>query len=134
MRDADPFARRMLERTETLPPGDFLRLHGAIRDPQSAAEFFNPSRPLESVLVGGVAVKPGDRVRLHPKGRADAFDLFLNGKTAVVEAVEQDAECCVHVAVVVADDPGKDFGLLRQPGHRFFYRADEIEPLPEVAP
>jgi hypothetical protein len=38
------------------------------------------------------------------------------------------------VAVVVADDPGKDFGLLRQPGHRFFYRADEIEPLPEVAP
>jgi hypothetical protein len=29
----------------------------------------------------------------------------------------------------VDDDPGKDFGALRMPGHRFFFQADEIEPL-----
>jgi hypothetical protein len=28
-------------------------------------------------------------------------------------------------------DPGKDLGLLRQPGHRFFYGVDEVEPLRE---
>jgi hydrogenase maturation protease len=28
------------------------------------------------------------------------------------------------------DDPGKDMGLLRQPGHRFFFDAREVEPLP----
>ena len=28
------------------------------------------------------------------------------------------------------DDPGRDMGLLRQPGHRFFFDVDEVEPLP----
>jgi hypothetical protein len=68
-------------------------------------------------------------VRIHPKRRADAMDLFLNGKTAVVEAVEQDAEGAVHLALVLEDDPGKDLGMLRQPGHRFFYTSDEVEPV-----
>jgi hypothetical protein len=27
------------------------------------------------------------------------------------------------------DDPGKDLGMLRQPGHRFFFHLEEIEPL-----
>jgi len=35
--------------------------------------------------------------------------------------------------VVLDEDPGKDLGLMRQPGHRFFYGTDEIEPLPEGA-
>jgi hypothetical protein len=35
----------------------------------------------------------------------------------------------VHVAVTVDDDPGKDFGMQRMPGHRFFFGPDEIEPL-----
>ena len=26
------------------------------------------------------------------------------------------------------DDPGRDLGLLRQPGHRFFFDVEEIEP------
>ena len=76
-----------------------------------------------------MAIKPGDKVRLRPKGRADAFDLLLAGKTAIVEAVEQDVENKVHLAVVLEDDPGKDLGLMRQPGHRFFYGLDEIEPI-----
>jgi hydrogenase maturation protease len=31
--------------------------------------------------------------------------------------------------VVIHDDPGKDLGLMRQPGHRFFFGVEEIEPL-----
>jgi hypothetical protein len=34
------------------------------------------------------------------------------------------------VAVVIDDDPGKDLGLMRQTGHRFFFSADELEALP----
>jgi hydrogenase maturation protease len=37
--------------------------------------------------------------------------------------------------VVLDNDPGKDMGLLRQPGHRFFFGADEVEPLaPDEVP
>jgi hypothetical protein len=34
----------------------------------------------------------------------------------------------VHVAVIVEDDPGHDLGMLRQPGHRFFFSPEELEP------
>jgi hypothetical protein len=33
----------------------------------------------------------------------------------------------VHVALLVDDDPGKDLGELRQPGHRFFFGLDDLE-------
>jgi len=33
------------------------------------------------------------------------------------------------VAVTVDDDPGRDLGERRQPGHRFFFAPDEVEPL-----
>jgi hypothetical protein len=46
-----------------------------------------------------------------------------------VEAVEQDYEGRVYLAVTVDDDPGRDLGSLRQPGHRFFFTPDEVEPL-----
>ena len=84
---------------------------------------------LESVDVEGVPVRPGDRVRLHPKAGGDIFDLALAGQTATIEAIEQDYEGRVHVAVVIDGDPGRDFGLLRQPGHRFFFAVDEVEPV-----
>jgi len=35
------------------------------------------------------------------------------------------------VCLVVDDDPGRDIGLMRQPGHRFFFDAEEVEPLGE---
>jgi hydrogenase maturation protease len=31
--------------------------------------------------------------------------------------------------VVLDDDPGRDMGMLRQPGHRFFFDPEEVEPL-----
>ena len=30
---------------------------------------------------------------------------------------------------LIGDLAGKDLGLTRQPGHRFFYALDEVEPL-----
>ena len=84
---------------------------------------------VDHVTVSGVEVKAGDRVRLQPKKRGDIMDLALSGKVAVVEAIEQDYEGNTHLAVVVDDDPGRDLGMLRQPGHRFFFAPEEIEPL-----
>jgi hypothetical protein len=88
------------------------------------------SRPtLNSVRLYGVELCPGDRVRLWPKRHADVLDMALAGRVATIEAIEQDYENQVHLAVVVDDDPGRDLGLLRQPGHRFFYSLEEVEPM-----
>jgi hypothetical protein len=57
------------------------------------------------------------------------MDIALEGKIATIEAIEEDAEKRVHLALVLDDDPGKDLGLMRQPGHRFFYTLDEVEVL-----
>jgi hypothetical protein len=91
--------------------------------------FADDRRKLECVHIGPAEVRAGDRVRLQPRGRADILDLALAGKTATVEAIEQDYDGQVYLAVTVEDDPGKDLGLLRQPGHRFFFRPEEVEPL-----
>jgi hypothetical protein len=77
---------------------------------------------------GGVDVRVGDRVRLWPQKSADIMDLALTGKIAVVEAIEQDLEDKIQLAVVVDDDPGREFGMMRQPGHRFFFSPEEVEP------
>jgi hypothetical protein len=106
-------AREVLERSETLPPEQMMKLHGALRGLRPAAKL-----------------KQGDRVRLRPRRSADIFDIALAGKLATVEAVEHDFEGNVHVAVVLEDDPGRELGMLRQPGHRFFFGAEEVEPAP----
>ena len=84
---------------------------------------------LNSVLVGDRQIKTGDSVRLKPRVGADVFDLALANKIAIIESIEEDYEGRVHLAVVLDDDPGKDLGLLRQPGHRFFFSVEEVEPL-----
>ena len=84
---------------------------------------------LELVRVGEQVFRTGDRVRLRPRGGADILDLALAGQVATIEAIEQDYENRVYLAVTVDADPGKDFGALRQPGHRFFFSPDEVEPL-----
>ncbi len=132
--DADDLARRILERTSTLPEHTLLRMHGTMGDPHAETPFpFDSNAPLESVLVRGTLVRAGDRVRIHPKGRADIMDIALEGQVAIVEAIEQDAEDRIYLALVLEDDPGRDLGMMRQPGHRFFYTTEEIEPL-EVKP
>jgi hypothetical protein len=90
---------------------------------------FSEPAPPKAVSVFGVELKKGDRVRLWPEKRADIFDIALRGKLATIEAIEQTVDDEIHVAVTLDDDPGRDLGELRQVGHRFFFRLDEIEPV-----
>jgi hydrogenase maturation protease len=85
--------------------------------------------PAGSLTIAGVELKPGHRVRLHPGKRGDVMDIALAGKTAMIESIEQDYEGKFHVCVVADDDPGRDIGMMRQPGHRFFFDPEEVEPL-----
>jgi hypothetical protein len=83
---------------------------------------------LESIVAGGVAIRLGDAIRLRPRKGGDIMDAALAGKLAIIESIEQDYEGKIQVAVVLNDDPGRDLGMLRQPGHRFFFDVEEIEP------
>lgn len=108
----DERTRGLLERTEAFGAHQFANLHASVQ----------PYGP-------GARIGPGRRVRLRPKGRADIFDLALDGKIGIVESVECDFEDRVYVTVTVEDDPGRDLGRAGQPGHRFFFRTDEVEPV-----
>ena len=92
-------------------------------------QLLEDKTPLDGVQVRGVEVRTGTRVRLRPRAHGDVFDLALAGQIAIIEAIEQDYENNVHFAVVLEDDPGRDMGMLRQPGHRFFFSPEEVEPL-----
>lgn len=92
-------------------------------------QLLEDKTPVESLEILGVLVRRGDRVRLRPKAGGDVLDLALDGKIAAVESIEQDYEGNLHVCVVVDEDPGRDMGLMRQPGHRFFFASSEVEPV-----
>lgn len=91
-------------------------------------QLLEEKTPVDSVCVQGVELRPGDRVVLRPRQGGDIFDLALAGQAAVIEGIEQDYEGKLHLAVVVEDDPGRDLGFMRQPGHRFFFTPEEVEP------
>ncbi|HEY3628394.1 MAG TPA: hypothetical protein VGL00_19055 [Terracidiphilus sp.] len=143
IRRGDPYARRILERTESLPEEHLLKVHGALRgmappgispaqpvgDPIQPWNPFEEKPPLDSITVFGVELRKGDRVRVWPQKRADIMDMAIEGRTAIIEAIEQDLEDNVQLAIVLEDDPGKDLGMLRQPGHRFFFSPEEVEPI-----
>jgi hypothetical protein len=84
---------------------------------------------LELINVGGVVFRRGDQVRLRPRAGGDILDLALAGQAATIESIELDFENRIYLAVIVDADPGKDLGRLRQPGHRFFFAPEEVEPL-----
>jgi hydrogenase maturation protease len=84
---------------------------------------------LDHLQISGVEVRAGSRVRLRPRKGGDVMDIALARQIATIESIEQDYEGKHHVCVVLDEDPGKDMGLLRQPGHRFFFDAEEVEPL-----
>ena len=88
---------------------------------------------LDHVEIGGVVVRRGDRVRLRPKEGGDILDIALRGQIATIESIEEDYENSQHICVVLDDDPGRDLGMMRQPGHRFFFTPAEVEPLPGEA-
>ena len=92
-------------------------------------QLLEAKQPVEDLRIDGIAVRPGSRVRLRPRPGGDVMDIALAGKTAVIEAIEQDYEGKIHLCVVVDEDPGRDIGFMRQPGHRFFFVPEEVEPL-----
>jgi hydrogenase maturation protease len=92
-------------------------------------------RPPRTVDVDGGRIGRGSLVRLRPKAGGDVFDLALAGRAAVVESIQQDMEGNVSLAVVLEEDPGRDLGVARRPGHRFFFGPGEVEALgPPVDP
>jgi hydrogenase maturation protease len=88
----------------------------------------------DAVVVDGVEIRRRSRVRLRPKKGRDVFDIALDGKTAIVEEVVESMDGVTQLAVTVEDDPGRDLGEDRQIGHRFFFSAEEVEPLDRAAP
>lgn len=111
-RRTDPRVRRILERTAALDEAAMLGVHGS-------------ERP-ETRKLG---LEPGARVRIRPRPGGDVLDLALADQAATVATIEQDLEGRVYYTVTVDCDPGRDLGLQGQPGHRFFFRSDELEPL-----
>jgi hypothetical protein len=155
-RATDQRAADLIDRLDGLPPEMWERMHGAIRylspGPGKAAaepptftepgEGSPPAQPwwdpgadtsvspeTDHVLVGGVRVARGSRVRMRPGARrADAQDIFLTGREALVEAVLHDLDGQVHVAVSPVSDPLAD--LQRNHGRFLYFAPDEIEPVP----
>jgi hydrogenase maturation protease len=85
----------------------------------------------ESVVIDGAEVRRGTRVRLHPADRRDILSAAVDGRTGVVESIEELMEGGIRLAVSPHDDPGRDLGTMR-PGHRFFFAPEEVEPLSRV--
>ena len=80
----------------------------------------------DGVVVAGVTVANGSRVRLRPGQRADAQDMFLAGRLATVEAVFVDVDGNRHLAVTLDEDPAAD--LQRWHGRFLYFSPDEVEP------
>jgi hypothetical protein len=119
----DERARMLLERTQRLTGDQRLALHGSLRvPPTTRAPAGSPDLPHEAD-----ALMPGDHVRLQPRGRGDILDLVLEGKAATIASVEQDFEGRIYYSVTLDDDPGKDLGKEGKPGHRFYFRLEELK-------
>jgi hypothetical protein len=148
-RATDPLAAEIIDRCDSMSPEAMLNLHGVLRNPRGVddekpglipeipdgANWWDPTadlavRPeIDAVLVNGVRVARGSRVRLHPSRRADAQDIFFSGRTARVTSVHEDVDGNQHVAVVVNDDPAAD--LHDWFGRYLYFSPDEVEPLIE---
>ncbi len=143
-RATDPRAARIIDECDAMSPEDMARLHGVLRDPHALTAGLVPEVPegvdwwdpladnavqpeVDAVLVHGVRVARGSRVRLRPRRNADAQDIFVAGKTARVTSVHSDVEGNKHVAVVVEDDPAAD--LHDWYGRYLYFSPDEVEPL-----
>jgi hypothetical protein len=148
-RATDPLAARIIDRCDSMSAEAMLELHGVLRDPHAGDPGLIPEIPegvdwwdpladtavapdIDAVMVNGVRVAHGSRVRLRPSRRADAQDMFVAGKTARVTSVHEDVDGQCHVAVVVDDDPAADLHELY--GRYLYFSPDEIEPVSQAAP
>lgn len=103
-------------------------LHSAARGGDRAEWSRGEDPPEEAhVLLDGVLVGKGSRVRLRPVRKADAHDMFLAGRTAVVHRVMSDVDGGIHLAVTLEDDLGAD--LLAASGLYRYFGPEEVDPL-----
>jgi hypothetical protein len=136
-RATDPKAAEIIDRCDAMSPTDLLRLHGTFRDPgpvptwSDAADpfaIFNDHDPdTGEVVVLGTRIGKGSLVRLNPRRRADAQDLFYADMVARVAAIHRDLDDETHVAVVLVDDPAAD--LHDWYGRYLYFSPDEVVPL-----
>jgi hypothetical protein len=144
-RATDPRAAQIIDQCDALSPEAMSSLHGVLRNPHGdphaglvpevpeGVDWWDPLadnavRPeIDAVLVNGIRVARGSRVRLRPRRNADAQDIFVVGKTARVTSVHEDVEGNKHVGVIVEDDPAAD--LHDWYGRYLYFSPDEIEPL-----
>ena len=146
VRGTDPRAAAMLDRVDSMPQEILDRLHGTVRylrkvtqkvtQPEPApadAPWWDPgndttvSPETDTVLVGGVAVGSGVRVRLRPGvRRADAQDMFLADRVGTVVAVLSDVDGETHLAVALDGEEGE---VQRSHGRYLYFSPEEIEPL-----
>jgi hypothetical protein len=144
-RATDPRAAALIDRVESIPQELLDRLHGTVRylkavttNPPVAKTTPEPwwdpgaddsvSPETDEVIVEGVALRRGSRVLMRPGSRrADAQDVFLTGRPATVEAVIEDVDGGVHLAVTPQDDPAAE--LHRWHGRYLYFAPDEVEPL-----
>jgi hypothetical protein len=155
-RATDPRAAALIDRVESMDGDALRRLHGTIRDfsprlgaAQETAPGILPGAPAaavdasvpwwdpeadqsvspstDSVLVAGQRIARGSRVTLRPGARrADAQDMFLVGRTAIVEAVLLDVDNTPYLAVTLEDDPAADLHAAH--GRFLYFMSDEVEP------
>jgi hypothetical protein len=127
-RATDPRVAEIVDRVEASAPDVFARLHGTIRPgPGSAGDMASPETDNTAVIVEGVAIRKGSRVRLRPRERGtDAHDMFLAGHYALVEDVLTDVDGSRFVAVSIEDDPAAE--LQRALGRFFHFSPDEVQP------
>ena len=144
-RATDPLAAQIIDRCDSMSPESMQQLHGILRNPHAdpsaglvpeipeGIDWWDPLadmavRPeVDAVLVNGVRVAAGSRVRLRPSRRADAQDIFFAGKTARVTSVHEDVDGERHVGVIVEDEP--DAEMPDEYGRYLYFGPDEIEPL-----
>ena len=152
-RATDPRAADLIDRLDDLPPEVLEQMHGAIRylspgpgrapapptftepaEGPPAQPWWDPgsdtsvSPETDHVLVAGVKIARGSRVVMRPGARrADAQDLFLTGREALVEAVLHDVDGQVHVAVSSVSDPLAE--LQRDHGRFLYFAPGELEPV-----
>jgi len=122
-RATDERARAIVDRAEAISPERMSALHGTMQALASQDEEPGSGH----VVVAGVRIARGSAVRLHPKGRADVWDMFLEDKLATVAGVHTDFDERTYVAVTVDDDPATEYHQWY--GRSLFFSPDEVEPV-----
>jgi hypothetical protein len=140
-RATDPLAAAIIDRCDSMSEEAMQQLHGILRNPHASlipeipegVQWWDPLadkavRPdVDAVLIDGVLVAAGSRVRLRPSRRADAQDIFFAGKSARVTSVHEDVDGQRYVGVIVEAD--SDVEMPESYGRYLYFAPNEVEPL-----